>query len=189
MILPEPGDICCVSMGGAGGRVIEALERLTGSGAMSDYQHVFGYIGGMRIVEAMPGGARIRHLASTDAFDPPGVRTLWSTGLIDLADAERAAICKAAAAATVAGPGHPDGPVGYSWLDYAVVGAAKLRIPAPHLRAYVGATGHAQCAQLWDGFYAAAGVHLFTDGRLPGEVDPADIACAILAAAVPVRSR
>jgi hypothetical protein len=189
VILPEPGDICCVSMGGAGGAVIGALERLTGSGAMSEYQHVYGYIGGMRIVEAMPGGARVRHLADTSAFEPPGVRTLWSTGVIALADAERSRICKAAVAATVAGPGHPDGPVGYSWLDYAAVGAAKLHIPAPHLRAFVKSAHRAQCAQLWDSFWLAAGVHLFSDGRWEGQVDPADIAGVILAGAVPARSR
>ncbi len=174
--MPEPGDICCTSVGGAGGFGIRLAEKLVGG--FSEYQHVFGYIGGMRIVEAEPKGCRIRRIRS---FESAGL-SLWSTGKIELTPEERQKIVAAAIAATMPGPGHPDGPIGYSWLDYVTVAAAKLHIPSKRLLAYVKATGHKQCAQLWDGIYLAAGVHLFSDNRPEGAVDPADIAGVIEAA-------
>jgi hypothetical protein len=64
----------------------------------------------------------------------------------------------------------------YSWLDYAAIGALRLHLPSSALRRYVAASGHAQCAQLVDLAYMRAGVHLFDDGRQPGDVCPADLA-------------
>jgi len=163
-LIPLPGDFCCVSVRGETGRLIGAAEKL--GGGFSDYQHVFGYIGDMRVVEAAPGGARVREITT---FQKPGQLTLWSTGAIELTGAERglivAAALKYAAAKT-----------GYSALDYVAIALHHLHVPAPGLRGYIAATGHMICSQLWDQAYLDAGVHLFTDGRWPGYVDPADLA-------------
>ena len=162
-VIPEPGDFACVSVHGAGGRLIHLVEDL--DGAIWDmYQHVELYVGGGQVVEAEPGGARTRDLR---AYVTPGQLTLWSTGRIHLTAAQRDAIVTAAF-------GYIGTP--YSWLDYAAIAAHRLRLPLPGLRAYVASTHHQICSQLIDQCFADAGVHLFEDGRWPGFVTPADLA-------------
>jgi len=158
----EAGDFACVSMGGAGGRLIGFAERLTGS-AYSEYQHAFVYAGGGQVVQAEPGGAVASPLGGYG-------KIVWSTGRIALTPAQRTAICAAAMRCT------SPRPVGYSWLDYLAIALHHLRVPAPGLRRYIGDTRHMICSQLVDQCYADAGVHLFADGRWPGYVTPADLA-------------
>jgi hypothetical protein len=158
---PQPGDFCCVPIGGPGGKLIGLGERLCGS-AFSQYQHAFVYLGGMSVVEAMPHGARTRTLVTVDI--PGG---LWSSGSVLLGPSERQRVCAAAL-------GYVG--VGYSWLDYAAIAAHALRLPVPGLRGYIGSTHHLICSMLVDQCYADAGVHLFDDGRWPGWVTPADLA-------------
>jgi hypothetical protein len=161
LMIPQPGDFCCVPIGGPGGRVIGLGERLCGS-AFSMYQHAFVYLGDMTVVEAMPHGARTRRLVA-----PAEQFGLWSSGSVLLVSSERTAICAAAR-------GYVG--VGYSWLDYGAIAAHALHLPIPGLRGYIGSTHHQICSMLVDQCYADAGVHLFDDGRWPGWVTPSDLA-------------
>jgi hypothetical protein len=43
------------------------------------------------------------------------------------------------------------------------------------VRDFVADEGHLICSQLVDEAYLRAGVHLFDDGRLPGDVTPGDL--------------
>jgi len=66
--------------------------------------------------------------------------------------------------------------IGYSGLDYFSIGLHRLHIPAPHLRAFIKATGHQICSQAADYQYDQAEYHLFTDKRWEGDVPPIDLA-------------
>jgi hypothetical protein len=164
MTAPQPGDFAVVSAGGIAGPVVGAAERwLLGAGPYSDYQHAFIFVGGegdRAIIQAEPTGAAYAPLT-------PHAKTLWSTGRIELTDDQRDRIVHAA----VGYLGTP-----YSFLDYLAIGLHRLRIPIPHLKAYIGATGHQICSALVDQCYADAGVHLFDDNRWPGFVTPPDLA-------------
>jgi len=162
-VIPQPGDFCVVSVAGQGGKLIALGERLCGD-AFTQYQHAFIYTGGMRVVEAESGGARIRRMAT---FETPGQLTLWSSARIELTGKQREAIRDSAL-------GYVG--VGYSWLDYAAIGLHSKHLDVPGLRSYIASTHHQICSQLVDQCYANAGVHLFDDGRWPGYVTPADLA-------------
>lgn len=158
---PAPGDFCVCDVGGPQGRLISLGERLCGS-AFSQYQHAFLYVGDGKVVQAEPQGACERPLT-------PHSLELWSTGIITLSDSQRSMIC---AGATLLAKGK----TGYSWLDYEAIALHHWRIPAPGLRGFIGTSRHMICSQLVDYCYMQASVHLFTDGRWPGYVTPADLA-------------
>lgn len=159
MTEPLWGDFACVSMGGAGGKLIGLAERLNGD-AFSQYQHAFVYIGGGQVVEAEPGGARAAPLAGYGAI-------LWSTGSVPLTSKQRQGICMFARQYI----GTP-----YSWLDYAALAAHRLHLPVPGLRGFIDSTRSMICSQLVDKCYQDAGVHLFADNRWNGYVTPAALA-------------
>jgi cell wall-associated NlpC family hydrolase len=165
MAEPQPGDCACVSIGGAGGWLVGLGEKACGD-AFTQYQHSFILIRdtpGRAIIQAEPGGAGVAPLGGYGQI-------LWSTGKIPLTPQQRLAVC-AAARRYIGTP--------YSWLDYVAIGLHTLHVPAPGLKAYIGSTNHQICSQLVDSAYAAAGVHLFADGRWPGYVTPADLAAVI----------
>ena len=159
--LLRPGDFAVVSSPGRGGRLITFLEWANGDG-FGPYGHAFIYMGDGKICQAKPSGAAIDPIGTYDTI-------LWSSGIIPLTEGQRVAIT--AYAAHVANM-H----TGYSWADYAALAAKRLRIPFPHLKAYIAGSGHQICSQLVDSAYVAAGVHLFDDGRWPGMVTPMDLA-------------
>lgn len=64
----------------------------------------------------------------------------------------------------------------YSYLDYLAIAALHWHLPSERIRARVQSSGHMQCAQLVDAIYRESGIHLFWDGRLSGDVTPADLA-------------
>lgn len=129
--LPAPGDIGCVQMLGDAGQLIRLGEWLNGDG-FGDIEHCFMYLGDGLIIEAEPGGARITGL---DEYDARFIR--WVRCLED----KRIAVAEAARSLQ----GTP-----YSFLDYAAIAAHRAHIPAPGLRAHIGATGHLICSQLVD---------------------------------------
>jgi hypothetical protein len=160
MTVPQPGDLAACSAGGAAGKIVHALQLAAGGGKYAEYEHVFVYLGDGMVLQAEPGGSRIVPMTVH-------AKTIWSTGIINIPDEARARVPVVARALE-----H----VPYSYLDYASVGAHRLHIPAPHLRAYIRDVGHMQCAQLADEFMRRLGVHLYADGRWPGDVIPCDIA-------------
>jgi cell wall-associated NlpC family hydrolase len=160
---PQPGDFAVIPIPGAAGKLISIGEWLNGDG-FGDYDHAEIYVGNNQTIGAYPGGAALLGL--------PEIQSgwLWSTGHITLTDAERAGIVSQAMACR----GVP-----YSSLDYFALAAHRLHIPAPLLKNYVASTKHMICSQLVDYCFMQAGVHLFTDGRWPGYVTPANLAAVI----------
>jgi hypothetical protein len=157
---PQPGDFAVVTAGGIPGKLVRLAELANGSGPYSDYQHAFIYIGEGQIIQAEPAGTSYGQLT-------PHGKTLWSTGHFNLTLEERDKICDAAR-------GYVGVP--YSFLDYVALILHHFRIPAPHLKAFIASTRHQICSQETDQCYLDAGVHLFDDGRWPGDVTPADLA-------------
>ncbi|MGW1376276.1 hypothetical protein ACWD6P_18670 [Streptomyces sp. NPDC002446] len=153
---PQPGDIGLTQISGVTGRLIRFGQWLNGDG-FADYQHAFLVLPDERLLEAQPGGARIRPLT---AYADTDVLYVYPAGLTEQ---QRAGIC--AAATRYVG-------VPYSFLDYLAIATHRLHLPVPGLRRYIASTRHMICSQLVDQCYLDAGVHLFADGRWPGYVTP-----------------
>lgn len=155
---PQPGDFALTKISGITGAFISAGQYLVGDGA--PVQHALIYVGNGQIVQAMPGGAELIPLE--DANTP----VIWSTGKIPLTAAQRRAITNEAINLV----GTP-----YSFLDYGSIALAHYRIRPAWVRDFVADSGHLICSQLVDEAYLRASVHLFDDGRLPGDVTPGDL--------------
>ncbi|GGX13893.1 hypothetical protein [Streptomyces noursei] len=153
---PLPGDIGLTQISGVTGRLIRFGQWINGDG-FADYEHTFLVLPGERLLEAEPGGARIRPLSEYDGSDVLYVCPK------QLTEQQREKICAAA-----------DRYVGvpYSFLDYLAIATHRLHVPVPGLRRYVASTRHMICSQLVDQCYQDADVHLFSDGRWPGYVTP-----------------
>ncbi|MEU9124014.1 hypothetical protein AB0C96_29820 [Streptomyces sp. NPDC048506] len=154
---PLPGDIGLTQISGVTGRLIRFGQWINGDG-FADYQHAFLVLPDDRLLEAEPGGARIRPLTDYAADDD--VLYVCPAGLTEQ---QRAGICTAATRYV----GVP-----YSFLDYLAIATHRFRVPVPGLRRYVASTRHMICSQLVDQCYQDAGVHLFADHRWPGYVTP-----------------
>jgi hypothetical protein len=159
----QPGDIAVCSFPGPVDALIRAGQWANGDGD-GDHAHAFIFIGDGLIAEARPGGACILHLQDTDYRN-----ILWSHPRVTMTAAQRTKVVASARWYVLQ---H----TGYSWVDYAALGAHRLHIPAPHLRAYIAGSTHMICSQLADQCALEAGVHLFDDGRWPGYVTPGDLA-------------
>ncbi|WP_405927885.1 hypothetical protein OG554_03550 [Streptomyces griseus] len=155
---PLPGDFALTRIEGITGRLVAAGQALVGDAA--PVQHAFVYVGNGMIVQAMPSGAELIRLEEAS----PVVQ--WSMGRFDLTRRQRDQI-KWYATGLVGTP--------YSFLDYASIALAHYRIRPAWVRDFVASTGHLICSQLVDEVYLRAGVHLFDDGRLPGDVTPGDL--------------
>jgi hypothetical protein len=157
---PLPGDFAVVRISGDVGRLIRVGQWLDGDG-YENYEHAFIDVGDGQLVEAQPSGARLAPLTEYDASAP-----LWSTGCIALTDEQRE--CLVAAARGYIG-------VPYSFLDYGSLALARFRMRPPIVKRFVADTHHMICSQLVDQCYVDAGVHLFNDGRIPGDVTPGNL--------------
>ncbi|MFE5828709.1 hypothetical protein ACFQ8W_00310 [Streptomyces sp. NPDC056508] len=157
---PLPGDFALTKIGGITGKLVAAGQALVGDA--SPVQHALVYVGFGHIVQAMPGGAELIPLE--EASEP----VVWSTDRLPehVTWAQRKAIVEAA---------HDLVGTPYSFLDYASIGLAHFRIRPRWVREFVADTGHMICSQLVDEVYLRAGIHLFSDGRLPGDVTPGDL--------------
>ena len=158
--LSLPGDFAVVRIPGDVGRLIRFGQWLDGCG-YEDYEHAFVAVGDGQLVEAQPGGARLAPLTQYDDYRP-----LWSTGRIALTEEQREHLVAAA---------HSYIGVPYSFLDYGSLALARLRLRPPVVRRFVADTRHMICSQLVDQCYLDAGVHLFDDGRIAGDVTPGDL--------------
>lgn len=168
--MTQIGDFAVIPVAGSVGRLISLGEWLNGS-AFGHYDHAEVYVGMADAnaplgytMGAYPGGAALVPVSQNQ------IGWLWSTGHIALTEVQRAAIVDNALACK----GIP-----YSALDYFALAAHRLHIPSPGLRDYIQDTRHLICSQLVDLCYCNAGVHLFSDGRWPGYVTPADLAYVI----------
>jgi hypothetical protein len=166
------GDYACLPISGQVGTLISVAEWLDGS-AFGHYDHTviyagmadknapFGYTMG-----AYPGGARLYPMPS------PGQQNgwLWSSDHFALDQELRSQIVANALACKG---------IGYSAADYFALVAHRFHLPVPELKEYIADSGHMICSQLVDWCYMQAGIHLFTDGRWPGYVTPADLAAIL----------
>jgi uncharacterized protein YycO len=161
---PLPGDFFVTSISGQVGFLISLGEFLNGS-RFGHWDHAGVYVGDGQIVEAEPGGAR---LAGLDEY--AGRPVAWSTGHIELTDEQRQAVV--GAARSFIG-------VGYGWKDYWALALWHFRLRVPWAKHVMASRTSMICSQLADAAYQAVGVHLFSDGREPGDVTPADLAALI----------
>ena len=138
-----------------GGWVARAIRVIT----RSTVNHAFVRVGDDgSIVEAEPKGAA----HGADGYPA----AIWSTGPLD--DEQRTKVAREALRLV----GTP-----YNFVDVAALGVAKIlhqRTPRWVARR-LSRPDRLQCAQLVDEAYLRAGIHLFDDGRLPGEVTPGDL--------------
>ncbi len=172
---PAPGDFCCVPVSGGVGLGIEIGQWLDGD-KFQPYDHAEIFVGQADTagpygytVSAYPDNGKNGRTGRRPLPCPPAELpgSLWSSGLIALTDAERQAIIAWAM-------DHQR--MGYSFLDYAALAAHAAHLDLPWLQSYIGSTRRMICSQFVDADYAAAGVHLFDDGRWPGYCKPADLA-------------
>jgi uncharacterized protein YycO len=162
MMSPRPGDFGIVPMRRPVGMLIRIGQWITRD-SFADYEHAFVYVNDGMIVEAMPGGAIISRASNYSS-----TRTLTYR----CPDDKSAAIVIAAMGLL----GTP-----YSFADYLALAAVRFRLPfGGLLRQYVASSKHMICSQLVDEAYLRAGVHLFDDGRLPGDVTPVDLYILIM---------
>jgi hypothetical protein len=88
---------------------------------------------------------------------------VWSTGVIELSDAQRTGIVNWCL-------GHPC--VQYGWLDYAALILHRLGMKDPALRRYIAASGHDICSQYASLAYLHGGGMDLFPGEWEGYVTP-----------------
>jgi hypothetical protein len=156
----QPGDIGFSTIGGRVGPWV-AL----GQAALRDecwFTHTWivssVFPAGVRLVEAMPGGARVSYLHDRVRMGP-GFGWIRLPLTLD----QRASVTEYAEA-TIGTP--------YSFLDYLSLGLLHLGLPRRLTAGRVTSSGHLICSQLVDRVLCQAGFHLFDDGRLSQDVTP-----------------
>jgi hypothetical protein len=157
-VTPKPGDFGLTRIPGYAGFAARIGIFCNGDG-WHNYQHAFLVLEDDQLLEAMPGGARIRAL-----IDPDIANATYSDW--PLTDDQRAAISRVGRELE----GTP-----YSIVDYVSLTLVRLRIRPPVLKRYVANTGHMICSQLIDEVYLRAGLHMFNDGRVASDVTPGDL--------------
>jgi hypothetical protein len=154
---PEAGDIGFSTIGGAVGAFV-AFGQLMLADA-SRYTHTFvvaGFPFEDEVIEAMPNGARRGRLRAGRYARLPVPEP------IKIANAARDYL------------GRP-----YGFSTYASLAAVQWGVPARLLRRYVSSNRRMICSQLVDQALSDAGVHLFSDGRIPQDVTPGDVLYAL----------
>lgn len=151
---PEVGSYGVVRTNGWAGWGIRVVTHST-------VNHAFLYVGDGQIVEAQPAGAR----RAPAALYPDA---LWS---------KPPANGPAVADAAIALIGTP-----YSWVDCACIGVADtLGWHVPEwVRKRLNRRDRLMCSALVDTAYLDAGVHLFNDGRITGDISPEDLRTLIV---------
>jgi hypothetical protein len=176
-ITVRPGDFAALPLAVAPvGAVVSFLEWLADLGKRGDklptsYQHAVVYIGEVgpdapygKTASVYPGGNGIHVLTCP----PDQIRgAIWSSGVISLTGAQRAAVVSWAI-------GHADAT--YSALEYVALVAHHFRLPTGLLQSYITSRDQYICSRFVVASLAqAAGVDLFP-GTWDGFVTPLDIA-------------
>lgn len=163
--MPSPGDYGVLLY--TGGPRRNFVEWLIGWGTRSEAVHAFLALDDGTIVEAEPHGARVRPAGEY------GSAAVWSC--MPLTGVQRALIVSAGRAL-----------VGtrYNIVDDIALGLArKLHWYTPRwVQRRLSRPDRLMCSQLVDQAYLTAGMHLFVDGRMTGDVTPGDLYQMILAA-------
>ena len=164
----KPGSFFLVNVTGPAGFLIGVGQALAGE--PSRYEHA-GIVLDQEgtTVEAAPGGAFYGHLSAYE-----GRALLVSDAPVQMA--VRNGADEHATRLEVTYQAHQFIGIDYSALDYVALALLHLHLPSRRVRQRVQRSGHVICSQLVDAVMERAGIHLFTDGRLPGDVMPADLA-------------
>ncbi len=178
------GDIGFTKIKGKVGFLVSIGQAVIGDPCR--YTHTFLCLGDGWIIEAMPGGARLRKLTAWDWHPNDGGAAF---ARLNMTDATREVIKRE-------GPKYAGTP--YSFADYLALALKARRRPyvpvgdtimgvvtrpavaqrssgPTWLDRYVTDSGHMICSQLADHVLAVSGVHLFNDGRLHQDVTPGDL--------------
>jgi hypothetical protein len=154
----HPARIGLVKINGEVGRLIRLGQFLNGDGS-EDFEHAFMDLGDGTLIEAEPGGARIRPLSEYD-----NASVYWCDSIYDnVAPALRTGI--ALAARDFEG-------VGYSAADYFALVGHRFGVNSRWLENEISRSDRLICSQLVDLAYCRGGYHIFTDHRWSGYVTP-----------------
>lgn len=177
----RPGDLMFSNTSGAVGVFITFAEWLLEQTEPDEYgiDHVAVVTDRLpHIVHAQPTGAR------EDVLDPERYwtpSTVYVRPLYEIRSLED--ICggewdqgSAVANAAEEYIGTP-----YSFADYAAILGLHAGIRNGPIRRYVTSSEHMICSQLADQALSDAGLHVFTDGRLPQDVMPVELFRALIA--------
>lgn len=171
------GDIILLRIKGVVGLIIWLLQFLNKD--TSRWTHAGLVLPDGKLFEAQPGGAVISNL--DDYSDRPAVIVKHYQAVIpgrpgdyelrDLApvltDEVRRHICERAAEMTG---------IGYNWGTYAYLALYRFGVRPRWIKDRVKDDDRVICSQAVDLIYDLEGVHLLSDGRMPYDVTPGDLA-------------
>lgn len=172
-----PGSFFLGRISGWTGRWVSAAQAFTRGG--SYWTHAGVVLDNGQIIQAEPGGAEIvsvetlldREILISDDPIQRALDLAVLPQIVGSREGREAQFRKDVVWAARKLEGTP-----YSFLDYVALAAVEARLPgAQKLRGYVQESGHLICSALVDAIYRRAGIHLFDDGRLPGDVTPGDL--------------
>lgn len=171
-----PGAFFLTTVDGWTGRWVAAAQAFVRGG--SQFTHAGLVLDRGQLLEAQPGGAIISSVEKLSDYaeqgrplmvcDRPVRRWLAEHSMTPYTEQVlRAEICDKAR--------YLEG-VPYSFLDYLALAMAEWKLPGWEMvRDRVESSQHLICSALVDRAYCWAGVHLFDDGRLSGDVTPGDL--------------
>jgi hypothetical protein len=159
--VPRPGDLFLTQIPGLTGAVIRFGQAVI-AGDPSRYTHVGVVLDNGEVLAAQPHGARVDPI-ETILDDRP----LAYLPVPDWADDRRDLIVNIARKYE----GHR-----YGFWSYLWIGIARLGVRPSWLKRLVASEDWLICSALGDRAWFYAGIHLFNDGRLIGEVTPGDVA-------------
>lgn len=130
----------------------------------SRFTHAFVIVSSEHVVEARPGGAKLTPLTHYTTGSK-AAETVIST--LELTPVQQNRIAQEALKLV----GVP-----YSFADYLSLALDHLGFRPKWLRKRIKDSGRLICSQLVDLCMLRAGIHLFDDGRDPGDISPGDLA-------------
>jgi len=136
-------------------------------GTQSRVNHAGIALGNGATIEGEPSGAKMR-------LEQDGPRVIYGDTLIASIESIRPGVGTVIAAQAVKLRYAP-----YSWLTIANDAFQAFGRRQHWLDRIIDRRHEWVCSALCDQAYLAAGVHLFTDGRQPGRVDPGDLLMVI----------
>ncbi len=173
-----PGAFFMRRIEGWTGRWVSAAQAFVRGG--SNFTHAGIILDDGQIIEAEPGGANIKTIESLYSYEPvmvsdaPMQRWLDTTVFPQYLGA-REEMEWAKRAEIVNKARYLEG-IGYSFLDYLALALAEFKLPGwTFVRDRVESSKRLICSALVDRAYSWGEVHLFDDGRLPGDVTPWDL--------------
>lgn len=155
-----PGDLFLTQIDGAVGVVIRCGQAFAGD--FSRYIHAGIILDNDEVISAQPSGARVDPLASIIDKRPLAIMPVPPT-----AQDRRGRIVEFARSLE----GHR-----YGFEAYLSIALARLGIKPGWLQNLMASERGLICSAFADAVWLDAGIHLFDDGRLLGEVTPGDLA-------------